>query len=177
MVDIKIEEQEQLLRHRVSDFVGKQTQRRKPMQSVLEHVSANQWPAYLFGGVARDLLRCGLKAEVRDVDIVLDGGVFPQVEQTMAAYLKRRTRFGGLHLEHQGWLFDMWSLGSTWAFREGFVSGADFADLPKTTFLNIEAIVVELNSHRGETARCTRLILRLTFDSLNKYTLSSSILS
>ncbi len=71
MVDTKIEAQEQILRHRVSDFLGKQTRRRRPMQSVLQNVFVNQWPAYLFGGVARDLLQRGLTADVRDVDELL----------------------------------------------------------------------------------------------------------
>ncbi len=148
MADAKIEQQEQILRHRISDFLTKETRRRKPMQSVLGHIYENQWSAYIFGGVARDLLSNGLKAQVRDVDVVIGGVSTCDMRKTMKRHFIRDTRFGGLHMEHQGWLFDMWTLNDTWAFRESHVRHADFADLPQTTFLNVEAIAVELGGKK-----------------------------
>lgn len=147
MADAKIEQQEQILRHRISDFLTKETRGRKPMQSVLRHIYENQWPAYLFGGAARDLLSNGLRAQVRDVDVVIGDVSISDMRKVMERHVKRTTRFGGLHMEHRGWLFDMWTLNDTWAFRESHVRRVDFAYLPKTTFLNVEAIAIELGGN------------------------------
>ena len=148
MADAKIERQEQILRHRVSDFLTKETHGRKPMQSVLERIHDKKWTAYLFGGVARDLLSDGLKARVRDVDVVIGDASLCDMREVMAQHITRTTRFGGLHMEHRGWLFDMWTLNDTWAFRESHVRHVDFAWLPQTTFLNVEAICIELGNGR-----------------------------
>jgi len=55
----------------------------------------------------------------------------------------RHTRFGGLCLLFGDWRFDVWPLNLTWAFREKLLDGG-IEDLPRSTFLDVEAVAVEL---------------------------------
>jgi hypothetical protein len=62
----------------------------------------------------------------------------------------RRTRFGGLRLQHRLWQFDVWPVGETWAFKHDHSVGtADFAGLPTTTTFNLEAVAVEAWPYPG----------------------------
>lgn len=89
----------------------------------------------------------------RDIDVVVGYTTNEDLTMTLMDRLTRRTRFGGLHLNSGGWLFDVWPLQETWAFREGHVTCQGFSDLPKTTFLDVEAVAVELNPKRGTARR------------------------
>ena len=44
----------------------------------------------------------------------------------------------------------MWPIQDTWAFKERKVAGTGFSDYPKTTFLNIEAVAIQLFSKRRQ---------------------------
>src|SRR5579859_29471 len=149
MADSAIEQQEHLLRRKVSRFLMRPAGRRAPLKSVIADISQHEWSAFLFGGVPRDLMRFGVAAPVRDVDIVVDRVSSSDMYAVMSPRVKRRTRFGGLHMEENGWLFDMWPLADTWAFKEALISGKDFERLPRTTFLNVEAVAVELRTKPG----------------------------
>ena len=148
MADAHIENKEQELRDKMSRFLTGDSLRRKPVRDVLHQMTCCHWNAFLFGGVARDILRFGIKARVRDVDVVADAPANALYEH-LQTYVKRRTRFGGLHMVNERWLFDVWPLADTWAFRECHIAHADFERLPKTTFLNVEAVAVELKPRRG----------------------------
>jgi hypothetical protein len=103
---------------------------------------------YLFGGALRDLMVAGPSAVPRDVDLVIAGAQSKALEDALAVHVKRRTRFGGLHLGVDDWMIDIWPLRETWAFREQHVE-TGFSMLPRTTFLNVEAVAVELAPRRG----------------------------
>ncbi|HVF72323.1 MAG TPA: hypothetical protein VM940_12010 [Chthoniobacterales bacterium] len=103
-------------------------------------------PVFIFGGVIRDLMLKGPSISPRDVDLVVGGIGIQDMGGVFAEGLQRRNRFGGLHVAIHGWHFDVWPLGETWAFRQNFVAPATFETLPKTTFLNIEAVVVRLDT-------------------------------
>jgi hypothetical protein len=68
-------------------------------------------------------------------------------------FVSRETRFGGLQLRRADSLFDVWPLERTWALVQEQVSRPDFDDLPRTTFLNIEAIAVEVWPSDGSRER------------------------
>jgi hypothetical protein len=59
-------------------------------------------------------------------------------------FVTGRTRFGGLILNLGGWRVDVWPLHETWGFRAGLVSNATLENLPRTTFLNIDSLAVDL---------------------------------
>jgi hypothetical protein len=67
----------------------------------------------------------------------------------LAPYLDRKTRFGGLQLAVEGVAVDIWPLQETWGFRRLGVASPTFADLPRTTFLDVEAVVLELFVEQG----------------------------
>jgi len=110
---------------------------------VLGALSDKGVAAFVFGGVPRDVLGVKGKKSPRDWDVVVSQ-LTPQLLDYLGPHIRRRTRFGGFELSVGGQDFDLWALDDTWAFRENHVSGGRFADLPKTTFLNVQAIAVEL---------------------------------
>ncbi len=62
----------------------------------------------------------------------------------MSNIVVRRNRFGGLKVKLHGHSIDIWQMQHTWAFREGYVAPARFEYLPQTTFLNLDAVILEL---------------------------------
>lgn len=104
-----------------------------------------RWKAHAFGGFPRDLMVAGIDAVPRDLDIVLAEDCIAQVEAELSAHVERTTRFGGLHLSVHGWDVDVWSLEQTWAFRNDEQFDVTFEDLPKTTFLDVDAVAVSMN--------------------------------
>jgi len=140
------------LRKHISRFLRNKAAFRQPVCETLRQIQEEARSAFLFGGALRDLMISGASARPRDLDIVVSN-VTDNMLQAFETDMTRRTRFGGFHLDSQGWVFDVWGLADTWAFREGIVSGRDFADLPKTTFLNIHAVVAEITPQKGKKRR------------------------
>jgi hypothetical protein len=82
-----------------------------------------------------------------------------------------RNRFGGLALDFDGWKVDIWALEETWAFKQqpSFFRGVKAIEaLPKTTFLNVEGIAVELNPSPGQARK---IYEHEFFDALQQQTL------
>jgi len=113
----------------------------------------NGWEAFLFGGVPRTFWISGPSAWVRDFDLVFEDGAFVEMAKFYSSSIVRRNRFGGIKLNINKIEIDAWPLGKTWAFREGLVDEPSFVNLPKTTFLNIDSIVVEFAPPPGKSRR------------------------
>lgn len=137
-----------ILRTRVTDFLRRPVRAREPLREALIGIGELSEHAYLFGGLLRDLMLGGT-VRPRDVDVVVDAASLPGIQQAFSSDVKRRTRFGGLVLNVSGWRLDVWALEDTWAFRTALLPGVSFAALPATTFLNIEAIAVEVAPRSG----------------------------
>lgn len=90
----------------------------------------------------------GPSTEPRDVDVVVEASL-DDLARLFQDVLVRRTRFGGLHLNAKGWMLDVWPLSETWAFRELRIGSRDFEALTRTTFLNVEAVTVDLSRRPG----------------------------
>ncbi len=114
-------------------------------------------PAVFFGGTLRSLLISRLwynkPGRPRDIDIVVQGAPVSQLRKRFEKIISRETRFGGLQLRRENWQFDVWPLENTWAFNQDSVQEPGFADLPGTTFFNLEAIAVDVWPQRGRTRR------------------------
>jgi len=82
----------------------------------------------------------------RDLDIILGYVSRERLETLFPDHIKGQTSLGGLKLQVKDWAIDMWPIRDTWAFKEGKVAGTGFSDYPKTTFLNIEAVAIQLFS-------------------------------
>jgi len=136
------------LRRHVSAFLSSKAPRRAPLLNILKRVIDQRFSAVLFGGTLRDMAVYGPARDPRDVDIVVDGASIETLATLFADVLVRKTRFGGLHLNSSGWMIDIWPLNQTWAVLERRAGEADFEALTRTTFLNVEAIAVELKMGR-----------------------------
>lgn len=148
MGDSKVFKLECELRDRVNSFLTRRTKQRKTLIDAIEALKGCQFPAFVFGGALRDLILRPRRTLPRDVDIVIEQLRRPVFESLFGPHIRRKTRFGGYHLNIHGWKFDLWPLAETWAFREKLIGEINFENLTKTTFLNIEAIVVRLDSQQ-----------------------------
>jgi hypothetical protein len=156
MADSKDQRLRGELRARVGSFLAKdESPRRRALLSTIERIRVRKWNAVLFGGTLRDLMVYGLSKPPRDVDLVIADVTTDELANVFADSMSKRTRFGGLHLRSGGWMFDVWPLSETWAFRQlGYPAlRHDFASLPRTTFLNVEAVAVEVATPHGKTRR------------------------
>lgn len=111
--------------------------------------SRKGWEPLLFGGFLRDLLLFGLTRHPRDIDVVIANRSIEELQEALSPFIQRRTRFGGLQIEFNRWHFDIWPLEQTWGFSQTNLLLPKKENLPKTTFLNIEAIAVSLGPRGG----------------------------
>jgi hypothetical protein len=114
------------------------------LAGVVERLRSRGWSAALFGGSLRDLVVGRAPVAPRDFDVVVAGVTVEALEEVFATHVRRRTRFGGLHLLVEGMPFDVWPLEQTWAFQACPGLDRSFAMLPRTTFLNVEAVAAEI---------------------------------
>ena len=129
------------LRERFTEFIARQREVASPL---LDAFRERKWKAFVFGGTPRGVFDEGACYKPRDIDLVFDDVHFEEFAACFSDSIKRRTRFGGLHLKIGHLAIDAWPLHGTWAFRQGIVSGASFENLPRTTFFNADAIVISL---------------------------------
>jgi hypothetical protein len=140
------------LRVRVARFLAAESSRsscRKGLLEVVGRIRKQKWNAVLFGGALRDLMIYGSAYKPRDVDIVVAEITADRIASVFSDCVVKRTRFGGLHLQCNTWSFDIWPLADTWALRNSAKPHAEFEDLPRTTFLNVEAVATDLSTKPG----------------------------
>ena len=89
-----------------------------PLLGFFHDLRDAQLPAVVFGGTLRDLVVKGSSEQPRDVDVVVDTPSLIAIESLFRVYIKKRTRFGGLHLNVGLWPIDIWPLPCTWALRD-----------------------------------------------------------
>ena len=87
----------------------------------------------------------------RDIDLVVKDCTTQKLWDRFDGIVTRETRFGGLQLQDRHWQFDVWPLEKTWAFVEDEMDSVEFEELPHTTFLNLEAIAVEVWPQKGKS--------------------------
>ena len=120
---------------------------KRPIVQMLRDFRDSGLRAVVFGGTLRSLLYSRLyghrPGRPRDIDLVVQGATLRDLEERFKGYLSRRTRYGGLHLKRDGWHFDVWTIGDTWAFRGENQHQASFHNLPSTTPFNLEAVAVD----------------------------------
>lgn len=141
------------LRTEVADFCRRLRPLREHLGHFVREAHHNEWRAVFFGGTLRSLLVSrlvhGLTGRPRDIDVVVNGPPLDRLRQLLQSYITRETRFGGLQLRRDEWLFDVWPLDRTWLIVQDGVAHADFSYLPYTTFLNLEAIAVDVWTRFG----------------------------
>jgi len=143
----ELHQEEARLRDKLNRFLGKPGRMRVAAET-LKAWDSLDWGPILFGGVIRDFVVLGRRRYPRDVDIVLQRGDIDVVTSRFAANEYHLNRFGGLHLNIQRWAFDVWLLERTWAFTVDANLRPTAGELPKTTFLNAEAVAVTIEQGR-----------------------------
>jgi len=150
MVSLETQKLKRDLRARLGRFVAADSKQHFPhLYSVLEDIRSNDYPAFLCGGAVRNMLLCN-NSIPRDLDIILGYVSRERLETLFSDHIKGETSLGGLKLQVEDWSIDMWLIQDTWAFKEGKVPGKGFSDYPKITFLNIDAIAIQLFSKRRQ---------------------------
>lgn len=161
-----------LVRKRTRQFLtDKRPRSRQVLIEKLSRFRTASFAAWSLGGFPRDLASTGRVP--RDIDIVVDDVDPEEAVRLIGGEVLRKTRFGGVHARLGLWPVDIWSISQTWAFREGVVRFEAFDDLPKTTFLNIEAIAVELFPRPGKRAR--RVIEHGFFEAIQRRTIELNL--
>lgn len=152
MVDSIIQKLENELRARVSRFVADNSKWCSYRYEALRKIRDFKGKAFLCGGAVRDILLSDSRNNIipRDLDIILGYAEVKKVADSFSDCTKRWNCYGGVSIQVKDWSIDMWPLDKTWAFEKKYVEGKGFSDFPKTTFLNIEAIAIQLFSKKGK---------------------------
>ncbi len=150
MVSLEIQKLKRDLRTRLGRFVSADSKRHFPhLYSVLEDIRNNDYPAFLCGGAVRNLI-LSHNSIPRDLDIILGYISRERLETLFPDHIKGETSLGGLKLQIKDWSVDMWPIQDTWAFKKGMFTGKGFSDYPKITFLDIDAIAIQLFSKKRQ---------------------------
>lgn len=123
-------------------------ERRVPLKKALDRFRSFDWPVYIFGGTIRDIATYGAKAVPRDLDLVVDGIDTQTLAETLSDLSPEINRFGGLSVD-RGVRIDIWPLHETWALKQDDNFTPNIENLPKTTFLNVEAVAIRVDTTRG----------------------------
>ena len=151
----QIEALKALLRHEVAVFCQHNERKWKSeISKTIDEIKANNWPAVFFGGTLRSLLISRITRNTigrpRDVDIVVRGIHLTDLRRQFEQHISRETRFGGVQLSRRNWQFDLWPLDKTFAFSNKQFDRPGFFDLPRSTFLNIEAVAMDVWPQLGK---------------------------
>jgi hypothetical protein len=142
------------LRKGVSEFLKTDSASNREFRSQLRRLDSIGSRAYLFGGFVRDIFLNGVKAQPKDVDLVVEGDGFDELLKTVKPEGLRTNRFGGVNFRLGAVDVDAWRLEDTWAFRAGYFRDAiGVRTLPKTTYLSVDAIAVQLRPEPGRSRR------------------------
>lgn len=125
----------------LTQFLDKTTVHARSLRRFLLGLAGRGSSVCVFGGTLRDLSMYGANASPRDIDVVVTklGDLAPVLQRGVW----RQTRFGGLEIQTDGWELDLWEISQTWAFKNSAIA-EEVENLPKTTFLNTQAVVAEI---------------------------------
>jgi hypothetical protein len=80
---------------------------------------------------------------------VVSDSTLQQIKLDFRSKIEGENRFGGLSMRFGDWSVDVWPVSETWAFKQHWDGEVSPAELPKTTFLNVEAVVMGLSPIPG----------------------------
>jgi hypothetical protein len=167
---------EHTLRQKLTRFLSERATLKLPEQvrgprlealGLLRRVEAAGFSSFLFGGLLRDLMTASPLAQPRDIDIVIDCLRREEIEDLARDFAIRANRFGGIRVMSRIPI-DLWCLRDTWAFTQGLWPRAP-ENLPKTTFLNVEAVVASITPRDGKVGR--RIYSAGFFEAIDSQTL------
>ena len=136
------------LAKRVKYFLSRERKRDDRLSRLLDNLPPVV-PAYLFGGIIRDIALFGNRELFRsDIDIVCVGPE-KRLRKLLQEFLTKnnlqRNKFGGFRISTDLWLVDIWSAETTWAFKQGLRPYEGIQSLLDTTITNWEGILFSLH--------------------------------
>jgi hypothetical protein len=141
----------------VAHFCQNNARWKTPVIKTLRELKSNGIRSVFFGGTLRSLLVGRMfsnrPGRPRDIDLVVADISSDSLRTKFHDHIVRETRFGGLKIRRRTWQFDVWPLGRTRAFLEDATNDPGFCHLPYTTFLNLEAIAVDVWPRPGHARR------------------------
>lgn len=140
---VSVAKDNKTLKKRLLRFFDEASESRKYLTKFLNEFSLAS-PAYVFGGVVRDIALFGVKPFRSDVDIVFTEHS-NEVERFLADYNATKNKFGGYRLDVGDWQVDIWQADKSWAFRQGYRKYNDINSMLETTITNWDAVLFDWN--------------------------------
>lgn len=129
---------EKRLQRNLGEYLARRTVRRPKLKEAIAEVIAALPDTVIFGGMVREFALGNARGFVSDIDLVSTASQ-SDISLAVSKYNAVRNKFGGFRFVIEKQRFDIWSLMDTWAFKNGFASGVEFADLLTTSFFNVDA--------------------------------------
>ena len=136
-----------ILKKRVRRFFEKAPSERRAVMNVISDLSELA-EVYIFGGLLRDLALSGVASFESDVDIVIRPFNVQAFHNWADENGFKPNKFGGFRLLKDRWLFDIWELDRTWAFRHDPSIPRTKYTLKDTTFFNWDAIAYDIKANQ-----------------------------
>ena len=129
---------EKSLQRNLRDYLARRTVGRPKLKLAITEIIAALPDTVIFGGMIREFALGNARGFVSDIDLVTTASQ-ADIYLVVSRYNAIRNKFGGFRFVIEKQRFDIWSLTDTWAFKNGFASGVEFADLLATSFFNVDA--------------------------------------
>lgn len=122
---------------------------------------------YIMGGLLREYKDNNYIRELRDADFSVKIKDQEKWIQLIKKIPNTMNRFGGYKFKYNGFIIDVWNVRETWAFRNKILDVSDdkfFEYLPKSVFLNIDALTYDLSNNRWNDAIYKQAMLQREID-------------
>ena len=109
----------------------------------------NCYDLYLFGGGVRDFLNNDLDY-ARDLDFVIKSKNNEDInlEKYIPKHIKyKKNRFNGYKIFFENYIFDIWDIKNTWAFKYDILENS-VENLLDSVYLNIDSLLYNLNENK-----------------------------
>ncbi|MGC3958566.1 MAG: hypothetical protein QM813_11675 [Verrucomicrobiota bacterium] len=133
----------EILKERFHRFLHRRKDDGKVVDEIARQFRSRGWTVFAFGGTPRGVYDSRKTYTPRDLDLVFEDDHFESFESAYSKNILRKNNFGGIKLQIQHVVIDAWPLSATWAFRNGYVKNPSWNNLPATTFLNLDGIIIE----------------------------------
>lgn len=131
----------------IYDYINRAALYRNELKEVILSIQNDLPETVVFGGMVRDFELGNARGFKSDIDLVSDVGS-KELYQAIKKYDPYKNKFGGYRFNSGKWIFDIWPLSKTWAFKEGLVEEDGFEGLLKTTFFNMDAAFLQIGKDK-----------------------------
>lgn len=146
-MNVKMIKEKDLLKRRLRYFFIKNNRKQEPVSLLISEL-LNIGPVAILGGMVRDIALGGNLFFQSDIDLVIDTNDTELLLKFISKYNIKKNSMDGYRIFVGSWTVDLWPLGRTWAFANGYVRDPSFKNLLKTTFFSWDSIVYSIFDNR-----------------------------